>query len=267
MRHLLRTIVGIVVAGALVVSSPVIAGASEKNYGVPSQGGIQGQSSVESGTAEAITTEYIPIDARVEATVDYPSGSDCIRKGDTGTVYCYDPNDPVLPYLVNWDNGCGFPQDQICGRLAPNGWWVGADEIREISSCPIAFLMESDLAGQSKLEVFRSFRDLVMNRTPEGKDYVKRFYDNKWEASYLLLRYPQLRRQTREALDSIFPSIEAAVQGSARLTGADETVIEGVMDAYSEKASVGLRGTIEKARSDMKAGKFSTLFDVQVDGL
>ncbi len=69
------------------------------------------------------------VGSRVVATVDGPSGSDCIQAGDTGTLVCHDPNDNVFPYLVNWDKECGFPQSQVCGVMAPNGWWVGFDEV------------------------------------------------------------------------------------------------------------------------------------------
>jgi hypothetical protein len=75
-----------------------------------------------------------PVDSRVVAVVDYPSSSDCIMSGYTGTLYCYDSGDDILPYLVNWDEACGFPQDQVCGRLAPNGWWVGFEEVELLSA-------------------------------------------------------------------------------------------------------------------------------------
>lgn len=74
-------------------------------------------------------TTAIPVNTKVSATVDHPSGSTCILKGYTGTVYCYDAGDPSLPYLVNWDQNCGFEQCQVCGRCAPHGWWVGASDI------------------------------------------------------------------------------------------------------------------------------------------
>ena len=106
---------------------PALVGAGDvvKNNGVP----------VERPAVQAVPPGHpFPVDSRVVAVVDYPSSSDCIRLGYTGTLYCYDAADEVLPYLVNWDEPCGFPQDQVCGRLAPNGWWVGFNEIALVSS-------------------------------------------------------------------------------------------------------------------------------------
>lgn len=96
---------------------------TEKNLGI----GKESTSSL-----PPIETSAIPVNTRVRATVDYPSQSDCILKGYTGTVYCYDSSDPVLPYLVNWDVFCGSlmqEQCQVCSRCAPHGWWVGPNDI------------------------------------------------------------------------------------------------------------------------------------------
>lgn len=74
----------------------------------------------------------LPFGTRVQAVVNSPAGSDCIRVGYTGTIYCYDGSDPSLPYLVDWDQPCGFEQCQVCGVCATNGWWVGLADIAVI---------------------------------------------------------------------------------------------------------------------------------------
>ena len=87
---------------------------------------------------EVTSSSTIPVGSKVVAIVDYPSSSGCIRKGYTGTLLCYDPNDPILPYLVDWDEPCGDPQSQVCGVLAQNGWWVGFNEINGVGDEIIA---------------------------------------------------------------------------------------------------------------------------------
>jgi hypothetical protein len=103
------------------------AGAEEKNYGVPP--GPAAQSRAAPGSPLTTGT-------RVRAVVDFPSGSDCIRAGDMGTLVCHDASDPTLPYLVNWDRSCGFSQSQVCGVTAEHGWWVGYNEIEAAAGTP-----------------------------------------------------------------------------------------------------------------------------------
>lgn len=80
----------------------------------------------------------VPVGTRVQAVMDSPSESLCIRAGFAGTVVCYDPNDPVRSYLVDWDEPCGFAQSQVCGNLAENGWWVSGSEIEVLATNPCA---------------------------------------------------------------------------------------------------------------------------------
>ncbi len=105
-----------------------LAGADEKNYGVPVH-----QSPAARAADSSVSNPY-SVGDRVRAVVDFPSSSDCVRSGDTGTLVCHDPTDPTLPYLVDWDRACGFPQSQVCGTTATNGWWVGYNEIELLTT-------------------------------------------------------------------------------------------------------------------------------------
>lgn len=102
---------------------------------------------------------------RVRALVDNPSGSDCVKAGNKGTVYCYDYLDPIYTYLVDWDNGCGAEQDQICGITADNGWWVGPDDI-EVIVC--------DLNGDGKINT----QDLII-RAKELSAWYQQCYQTQ----------------------------------------------------------------------------------------
>jgi len=108
--------------------------ALEKNNGI-----VPNRTINESGEIQStlLMDHPWPVNSIVKALVDSPSSSVCVNTGDLGTIYGYDPNDPTFPYLVNWNSGCGHSQ---CwkGNCAPNGWWVGFNEIELVvdpSSC------------------------------------------------------------------------------------------------------------------------------------
>ena len=130
-------LVAIILSSA--VSAAAFAGAGEKNYGVPAPGFAP-----QTLAPAALSSPSSPfhIGDRVRALVNGPSGSDCIQAGDTGTIMCYDAADASLPYLVDWDRSCGFPQNAVCGNLAEHGWWVGFSEVElasQTSSGPAVF--------------------------------------------------------------------------------------------------------------------------------
>ena len=102
----------------------VAAAASSKNGGAASGSVAMGYPGIGG------VPSYLAVGTRVVAVVDGPSGNRCITAGATGTVYCFDPADLSLPYLVNWDVPCGMEQCAVCNNCAPNGWWVAFNEIR-----------------------------------------------------------------------------------------------------------------------------------------
>ena len=117
----------VVLSLALAIQACALATAQEvaKNNGISIEGAVQ-----------KAAPPDLPNRTKVRASVSYPSGSDCVLAGDTGTVYCYDPGDPYLPYLINWDKACGREQCHVCDNCAPNGWWVGFDDIEVVNSGP-----------------------------------------------------------------------------------------------------------------------------------
>lgn len=124
------TVLLVCLVSMFILAAGAVADTGAKNNGIEVK--AKAASGKNNGVVATKVDSAIPAGARVKAIVDHPSGSDCIRTGYTGTMVCYDPNDPVLPYLVNWDEACGFEQCQVCGVCAPNGWWVGFNEIAEV---------------------------------------------------------------------------------------------------------------------------------------
>ncbi len=80
---------------------------------------------------------YIPGD-RVKLLVNQPGGAQGLAVGAGGTVLCCNPDDPVTPILVAWDDWTGGgDEDQMC-QTPPtwihdnSGLWMACTEIRRV---------------------------------------------------------------------------------------------------------------------------------------
>lgn len=136
-----------------------------------------------------------------------------------------------------------------------------------VFGCPISLTLEDDAESQSKLDILYDFRDEVMGGSPEGRWYIQQFYQHAWEGSYLILRYPELRRQTREVLDKILPVIEAAVNGQpVQLTATDVAEIEYLLDAFAVKAGPKLQRLIRRIQADLHEEEIMSLFGITIEG-
>jgi len=135
-----------------------------------------------------------------------------------------------------------------------------------VIECPVSLTLEGDTEGKTKLEVLHNFRDNVMASSFEGQEYIRLFYQNALEGSYLLLRYPDLREKTHEVLENVLPMIEAAVNGQqAILTAANVADIENLLEAFAAKASPKLKSAIRRLQSDFHQGKFLSNFGIDVE--
>lgn len=193
---------------------------------------------------------------RVQAVVNYPSGSDCILIGDTGTVYCYDAGDPQMPYLVNWDSNCGYEQCQVCGVCAPHGWWVGYDEISSL--CPAARLLKTEIdlkkEAEKKLSVIRSYRNKVLSQNEPGREFIGLYYLHSTEINQIMTKNPGLSSKTASLLIKTLPAIEGAADTGKKLCLRTKTLsqINQILDEYKAQASPELAVAIEELRTFLK---------------
>jgi hypothetical protein len=136
-----------------------------------------------------------------------------------------------------------------------------------VIGCPLNLTLTGTSDRKVKLDILHNFRDNVMALTSEGQEYIRLFYQNALEGSYLLLRYPDLRERTYKVLTHVLPVIEAAVNGQiASLSATDAGEIEDLMEAFAEKGSPKLQGVIQKIESDFHEGKFATYFGIEAEG-
>jgi hypothetical protein len=135
-----------------------------------------------------------------------------------------------------------------------------------VTECPISLALEGEPDDESSLAILHDFRDKVMRKSPQGRQYIRQFYRHAWEGSYLVLRYPELLEQTRAVIESLLPVIEAAVDGQpTTLTATEMANIEELLDAFAAKASPQLRKAIRRLQRDLKQEDFFSLFGIDAD--
>jgi hypothetical protein len=83
----------------------------------------------------ACNPPYAPGD-RVRLLVNEPGGAKGLAVGAGGVVMCVNPNDPVAPILVSWDDWTGG-NDETAACQEPaewfpdrSGWWMACTEIK-----------------------------------------------------------------------------------------------------------------------------------------
>jgi len=147
--------------------------------------------------------------------------------------------------------------DDIAGRNAI----YGAE-----STCPVSTALQGTPERRATLGILYRFRDEVMAKSPEGRRYIRLFYQHAWEGSWLLLRNPDLRAEVRHGLAQILPTIRAVLEGRpAALTSEDLVIIEDLMDAFAAKASSQLQQTLDQLRSELRSGQLLSLFGIGVE--
>jgi len=135
-----------------------------------------------------------------------------------------------------------------------------------VISCPASITLEETPDAPAKLELLRTFRDNIMAASREGQEYIRLFYQNALEGSYLLLKHPELREQTYAVLENILPVIEAAVTGKQVVLTADNVAdIEDLMEAFASKGSPKLKGAVKKIKTDFSQGNFEAYFGIAIE--
>jgi uncharacterized repeat protein (TIGR01451 family) len=137
--------------------------------------------------------------------------------------------------------------------------------------CPISLALRRTPEREATLETAYRFRDEVLARSPEGRRYIRLFYQHAWEGTGLLLRHPDLRARTRDVLARLRPTFRAVVDGQlAALTSEDLAALEDLMDAFAARARPWwvywrLHRTIEQLRSELYRGELLSRFGIGVE--
>ncbi len=195
-------------------------------------------------------------------TSDIVGGDGCVFPGSLGTIDCYDAADPILPYRVVWDDGCGVYQCYTgCNPQCSTSWWVGFGDISEAGgSWPAAAYTRIDVFG-GNLTTLRQYRDEVLNATQEGQDLVSRLYDNQYEVAAAILSHRGLAISTARLVKGLLPEVRAILDGgTGELTPTMQAQALALLAAYGENASPPLHALIADITSVLADPKAIEVF-------
>jgi hypothetical protein len=118
--------------------------------------------------------------------------------------------------------------------------------------CAASFLFRQDTGV---LNIFRYFRDNVLERTPAGRDYGKLFYKHSPELIMLFLSNPELKALTSNFLNNNLIDILSILAGDElTISSAQMDEIEYLCEIIKSKASLELQTAINKIQRDLKEG-------------
>ncbi|MDY6862849.1 MAG: DNRLRE domain-containing protein [Thermodesulfobacteriota bacterium] len=113
--------------------------------------------------------------------------------------------------------------------------------------CPAEAILKED---KKTIHLLRSFRDLVLSKTPEGKNYIRLYYENVPEISRLLLKDYDLMIRTRKVLKRLLPAIKFMVEGKKVVITRDlKNEIKDLMEVFLLYAGPQLKEDIDKFKT------------------
>ncbi len=119
-------------------------------------------------------------------------------------------------------------------------------------SCPALLAVTGTQEPKTTLGLLYDVRDKVLAKTFRGRRYIKLFYANALETSWLMLRHPELRTSARSLIERFVPTLQAIVGGkTALISSSDLAAIDGLLQAVAEKASAKLRADIGAVQTDL----------------
>lgn len=143
--------------------------------------------------------------------------------------------DPLKTYrlcVVGYDNE---------GNMTPE-----SSEIL-VSACPVVSLLSG---READVNVVRSFRDTVLNATPEGRELVEEYYRHAAEITTILQSQPELQQQAKTVLVRMLPVLATAKAGKPIICPQElkRDILE-LVKAFHQYAGEDLRKSIARIRS------------------
>ncbi|HSN69725.1 MAG TPA: M4 family metallopeptidase [Thermoanaerobaculia bacterium] len=102
----------------------------------------------------------------------------------------------------------------------------------------------------SDLALLREYRDEVLAKTPDGKQYVQKLYAHSDEALRVLVDHPEAIAEVRELIDENRDDIRAVLDGERGLIRDPDRVI-AFLSTYAEQSPEPLKGLAFRVRDDM----------------
>ena len=118
--------------------------------------------------------------------------------------------------------------------------------------CPLETITED----QSKLNLYRKFRDKALSQTERGREYTKLYYKHSSEVILLLLKDSSLKNQARRVLERTIPELRLILGGKRNDLSPDlKNGILRFLKNVSQKASPKLKTDIERLMVDVEEGR------------
>ena len=184
-------------------------------------------------------------------------------EGNGSFDYQVDPN-----YTVD-EHGLRTPGSWRSGLIAINGqprhsvYQDGSDCIFEL----FCHFLPGVCGEQSPrmLSQARDFRDDVLARTPRGRNYTQLYYKSSPEAVAIAILNPSLIWRSREMLERYRPVLDSMIRGEqVTLTQGDLDQIEGFLNAFADKSSSQLCGSLKSVCEDLRNPQVQTEFHITV---
>ena len=122
-------------------------------------------------------------------------------------------------------------------------------------TCPLTLALKGAPEQGAALGLLYDIRDKVLAKTPAGQRYTKLFYAHAAEAVWLMVRHPELRSRTRALVERFAPTLRTIHAGrKVLLTPADLAAIDGLAQAFAEKAGARLRADLRAVQLDLRQG-------------
>jgi hypothetical protein len=107
--------------------------------------------------------------------------------------------------------------------------------------CPAEIVFKNDTAT---LDLLRRFRDGVLSKTPEGRRWTAFYCRQADVIAEMLENSPELRLQTRAAVDRLLPDIGLLVDGKAVDHRAMRRDARVLIDLFKQKSTVELKTSL-----------------------
>ena len=109
--------------------------------------------------------------------------------------------------------------------------------------CPAEIVFENEAAT---LDLLRRFRDGVLSKTPEGRRWTAFYYQQADVIADLLEKSPELRLQTRAAVERLLPDIGLLVDGKAVDHRTMRRDARQLIDLFKRKSAMELKTSLRQ---------------------
>jgi hypothetical protein len=121
--------------------------------------------------------------------------------------------------------------------------------------CAMSFVLGA--AGHDgELNLLRQYRDRVLLKTPQGRQYIAWYYKHSLEVVQIIRNNPTIREEMMQALHAVLLDIDSILRDNADALSPEAMErIQSLCAAIESEASAQLIKDIERFRNDLDSGK------------